>query len=1206
MSAGHGHSASLSQNHKAQLANAYNELGKELASQKVRVVGNYTLGKVIGEGTYGVVRLGTHRLTGTRVAVKQIPKAMSATLTREIHHHRQLHHPHIIQLYEVIATENHIWLVTELCSGGELFDYLVEKGRVSEPETRIIFGQLCLSVAYIHGKGILHRDLKLENVLLDERCRVKLGDFGFTREYERGTLLETFCGTTGYASPEMLQGKKYLGPEVDIWSLGIILYTLLTGGLPFDDDDDVIMRGKITKGEYEDPEWLSDEARDLIRKILNQDPLQRPPISQILAHPWFAAHRPASPAISQKTRSIDLAAETSQGMSSNASDASNTSTTSEYFPTLSSPTTTPEQGSEEDGPNSDHATRVIRRNASDVTIKKTAEGSGKSRVPQTETVVEGQTLTLTLNIQSAPQQVSRSNSSSKEPPAYPVRTPVRTKRRSVSSALSDHEDSVINTPEPPAAQQNNFATLLDSPAPMIFSTPVEQRLLNSLSSLGFDTGQIVHSVLSDACDSSGSLWWILMRKAEAPELEQGLDPVAESKSKRSSSKKRVDKSRIPDHKQRPNDLEALSAMTRSAPELAFIPATPTGPSLVTPTTPPQPTKSRPGLSPSSSADLTKSFPSTPGSSLKDAHKTRKTRAGSVSIMQRATTALEAAGLVRKKSAETVREEREKEKHKENERKQASGEEIRSLQGILPSKRPKSPPAKSDGPEATDYDLDPSHLSSPWVMAKPPKHSSPESPSPTEATSPGDTLTALPNLGRVNPKGGSVGRNRASLLTAFRMWFDEGRRAKRKEAGRTVGLSVAPGTPTNARARGTMKRRGSGGSKRGTGHRTKLSVSSRRSSSVNSRRSSINSIAMVEGSYQDHIVAMTRQRSDPSRKSYGAHTPSSERGEYPSRPSSVISVTGRRHRKSPSQSSSGSMRARAVSPKYHRREGSGSSTRVVKQLHTPHRSRAPALHVRSNSTASSVHSLSSSRRNSFYDQSESEGPRNGSPYRTHRNSFDESTPRRNAATKFVAQKRQAPFMSPLTGSVGRSSWKKAWGVEPPGWQMRAARPTTVEVLAISPAPESSANIRDVFSGRPSLSVGHDDDSDWVDEDESTPYYVGGLGQLPSTAGSTERQSSTVQPPSPSPAGGFFNESLTFPTSSKVTNRASKNRKVSPQWLGAGNMNLRVKGPVSNGGQPPQLTDAFGETVEGRTSRRQLPGGRSAAPVIQEEDEDEEEE
>ena len=139
-------------------------------------------------------------------------KAVSATLTREIHHHRQLHHPHITQMFEVIATENYIWIVTELCCGGELFDYLAEKGRLEENETRIIFGQLCLAVAYLHEKGIVHRDLKLENVLLDERCRVKLGDFGFTREFERGNLMETFCGTTGYASPEMLQGRKYQGP----------------------------------------------------------------------------------------------------------------------------------------------------------------------------------------------------------------------------------------------------------------------------------------------------------------------------------------------------------------------------------------------------------------------------------------------------------------------------------------------------------------------------------------------------------------------------------------------------------------------------------------------------------------------------------------------------------------------------------------------------------------------------------------------------------------------------------------------------------------------------------------------------------------------------------------------------------------------------------------------------------------------------------
>ncbi|KDQ21012.1 hypothetical protein BOTBODRAFT_80524, partial [Botryobasidium botryosum FD-172 SS1] len=273
----------------SQLATAYQELGKELASEKIRVVGNYTLGKVIGEGTYGKVRLGTHRLTSTRVAIKQIPKALSAQLTREIHHHRRLHHPNVALLYEVIATESSIWLVTELCSGGELFDYLLEKGKLSEDETRRIFGELCLGLNYVHENGAVHRDLKLENVLLDERCHVKLGDFGFAREFEHGRMLETFCGTTGYAAPEMLLGKKYMGQEVDIWSLGIILYALLCGTLPFDDEDENVTRDKILSGKYEEMEWLSEDARDLIRNILQLDPSKRLTIPLILNHSWFTS-----------------------------------------------------------------------------------------------------------------------------------------------------------------------------------------------------------------------------------------------------------------------------------------------------------------------------------------------------------------------------------------------------------------------------------------------------------------------------------------------------------------------------------------------------------------------------------------------------------------------------------------------------------------------------------------------------------------------------------------------------------------------------------------------------------------------------------------------------------------------------------------------------------------------------------------------------
>ncbi|OJA13903.1 hypothetical protein AZE42_07845, partial [Rhizopogon vesiculosus] len=506
---GHKHSGSVTQNHKAQLANAYNELGKELASS-----------------AYGKVRLGTHRLTSTRVAIKQIPKAMSASLTREIHHHRQLHHPHVTQMYEVIATESYIWIVTELCCGGELFDYLAEKGRLSEHESSIIFGQLALAVAYLHDKGIVHRDLKLENVLLDERCRVKLGDFGFTREYDRTVYMETFCGTTGYAAPEMLQGKRYLGPEVDIWSMGVILYCLLTGTLPFDDDDEAAMKEKVIKGRYEDPEWLSTDARDLIRNILDVDPTKRLTIPQILASPWFTSIRPAplpeqdlndipsSPSPARDTFILPVKSTVNRQTQVNQLSVSPaTSTTSESFLSASSnlspsAPTTPDDTAKD-------PFEITCSNGSQTTITKAVRSSRRlskdSMNWQPETVIEEE-LGVENTTRSATGSTTNVDQTPKAPP-YPTRTPARTKRRSVSSTLSDSGSPTLDKPLAPLPPQD-FASLLSTPAPIIFSTPAERELLNSLSLLGFDTGQIVHSVLSDACDAAGAIWWMLKRMQE--------------------------------------------------------------------------------------------------------------------------------------------------------------------------------------------------------------------------------------------------------------------------------------------------------------------------------------------------------------------------------------------------------------------------------------------------------------------------------------------------------------------------------------------------------------------------------------------------------------------------------------------------------------------------------------------------------------------
>ncbi|KAL6817202.1 hypothetical protein J3E69DRAFT_344852 [Trichoderma sp. SZMC 28015] len=286
------------QGRKAKLATSYQELLDEFSSTDLKSVGNYTLGRLIGKGSFGKVYLASHKLTnGSKVVLKSANRTDS-NLAREIHHHRQFVHPHIARLYEVIVTENLVWMVLEYCAGDELYNYLLDHGPLPMPKVQKIFAQLVGAVSYVHMQSCVHRDLKLENILFDTHENVKLVDFGFTREYEgRTNHLQTFCGTICYSAPEMLKGEKYAGEKVDVWSLGIILYALLCGELPFDDDDDNVTRTKILTEEPTYPEHFPIEAIPLIKSLLSKRPLLRPSLPEILAHPFLAEHAPAQQAI---------------------------------------------------------------------------------------------------------------------------------------------------------------------------------------------------------------------------------------------------------------------------------------------------------------------------------------------------------------------------------------------------------------------------------------------------------------------------------------------------------------------------------------------------------------------------------------------------------------------------------------------------------------------------------------------------------------------------------------------------------------------------------------------------------------------------------------------------------------------------------------------------------------------------------------------
>ena len=264
--------------------------------------GKYELGRLLGHGTFAKVYHARNLQSGKSVAMKVVSKekviqvGMMEQIKREISVMKMVQHPNIVELHEVMASKSKIYFAMELVRGGELFSRIA-KGRLREDVARVYFQQLISAIDFCHSRGVYHRDLKPENLLLDEEGNLKVTDFGlsaFTEHLKQDGLLHTTCGTPAYVAPEVIGKKGYDGAKADLWSCGVILYVLLAGFLPFQDDNIVAMYRKIYRGDFKCPPWFSSEARRLITKLLDPNPMTRITIAKIMDSSWFKKSAPKS------------------------------------------------------------------------------------------------------------------------------------------------------------------------------------------------------------------------------------------------------------------------------------------------------------------------------------------------------------------------------------------------------------------------------------------------------------------------------------------------------------------------------------------------------------------------------------------------------------------------------------------------------------------------------------------------------------------------------------------------------------------------------------------------------------------------------------------------------------------------------------------------------------------------------------------------
>ncbi|KAK8618498.1 hypothetical protein V6N13_132487 [Hibiscus sabdariffa] len=265
------------------------------SGRQALLLGRFEVGKLLGHGTFAKVYLARNVKSGDSVAIKVIDKekilksGLIAHIKREISILRRVRHPNIVQLFEVMATKAKIYFVMEYVRGGELFNK-VAKGRLKEDVARKYFQQLISAVHFCHSRGVYHRDLKPENLLLDENGDLKVSDFGLSAvsdQIRQDGLFHTFCGTPAYVAPEVLARKGYDAAKVDIWSCGVILFVLMAGYLPFQDQNIMAMYKKIYKGEFRCPRWFSPELVRLLTKLLDTNPETRITIPEIMEQRWF-------------------------------------------------------------------------------------------------------------------------------------------------------------------------------------------------------------------------------------------------------------------------------------------------------------------------------------------------------------------------------------------------------------------------------------------------------------------------------------------------------------------------------------------------------------------------------------------------------------------------------------------------------------------------------------------------------------------------------------------------------------------------------------------------------------------------------------------------------------------------------------------------------------------------------------------------------